>query len=257
MEVTARRVKRGWMNLKVVQIVEDTWDCKTFFMEDLEEGGRTWDYWAGQYLTIRYDDVAEKPLVRSYTMSSSPRQVANCAVTVKRVEGGLISNWMCDNIKVGTVLRARGPIGKFIYEQDKDKAHLVMVAAGSGVTPFISIMREYQDRLGQSGSPQKMTLVVSYRSRKDLILWRDIEEIARHPGCQVFVSLSRDNDAPSTFYQGRLSMDSLNGMLNSSVDFTNATFMSCGPQAIMDMAKSFAQMKGVPDSQIKTESFES
>lgn len=255
MDNTNRRVKRGWMNLKVVQAITETHDTKTFVMIDADEGGRPWDYWAGQYLTFRFDSLTDKPVVRSYTMSSSPNQGETCAFTVKRVENGLVSNWLCDNIKEGSILRARGPIGRFIYEPEKDREHLVMVAAGSGVTPFVSIMREYCDRLGQPGAPKKMTLLVSYRTREDLILNEDLKVFANKPGCNVLITLSRDESAPASYWRGRIS----SAMIKKSVDgnFANTTFMSCGPEAIMSLTKDVAKEQGVPDNQIKTESFES
>ena len=255
MDNTNRRVKRGWMNLKVTKIIDETWDTRTFVMEDLEETGRTWDYWAGQYLTFRFDSIGDKPVVRSYTMSSSPNQTESCAFTVKRVEKGLISNWLCDNITVGTVLRARGPIGRFIYEPEKDKSHLFMVAAGSGVTPFVSMMREFATKLGTPGAPKQMTLLVSYRSQKDLICWEDLKSIATHKGCRVITTLSRDQSAPSEFWQGRISEDLLARAIES--DYANCTFMSCGPQAIMDLTKVHALKNGVLEKDVKTESFES
>ncbi len=254
MDSAARRVKRGWMNLKVIKVIEDTWDTKTFVMVDAEEGNRPWDYWAGQYLTFRFDHISEKPIVRSYTMSSSPNQGETCAFTVKRVEGGLVSNWLCDNVSIGTVLRARGPIGRFIYEPEKDRKHLVMVAAGSGVTPFVSIMREYANKLGTPGAPERMTLVVSYRSRQDLICWDDLTAISQNKNTKVITTLSRDPEA-SSFLHGRLNDDMLTQILAG--DYENSTFMSCGPQAIMDLAKDHALRHGVPEEQIKTESFES
>ena len=68
---TPMRRKKGWMNLKIDKIVEETWDTKTFFFTDADDGDRPFDYIAGQYLTFRYDGVSDKPVVRSYTMSSS------------------------------------------------------------------------------------------------------------------------------------------------------------------------------------------
>lgn len=255
MDNANRRVKRGWMNLKVTKVIDETPDTKTFVMVDLEEGGRTWDYWAGQYLTFRFDNVGEKPVVRSYTMSSSPIQGESCAFTVKRVECGLISNYLCDNVKVGDVLRARGPIGRFIYESEKDQKHLVMVAAGSGVTPFVSIMREYAHKLGTPGAPEKMTLLVSYRSRQDLILNEDLQNFRKIPGCNVFITLSRDVAAPSDFWQGRIEANAIVKSVNGN--FKDCTFMSCGPTAIMNLTGEVARTHGVPENQIKNESFES
>jgi ferredoxin-NADP reductase len=243
------------MNLKVTKIVNETWDTKTFFMEDLEESGRTWDYVAGQYLTFRFDSIGEKPLVRSYTMSSSPNQANHSAVTIKRVVGGVVSNWFCDKVDVGTVLRARGPIGKFVYDPTIDHANLVMIAAGSGVTPFVSIMREYCKTLGQQGSPKSMTLLVSYRSRKDLILWSDLEAVSTVPGCRVITTLSRDQEAPSSFWQGRIDDAMLTRLFGG--EFNSSTVMTCGPGPIMELVRQHGTSNGIAQEHLKMESFES
>lgn len=249
-----RRIKRGWMNLRVEKVIHDNHDTETFVLVDADEGGRPFDYVAGQYLTFRFDDIEAKPLVRSYTMSSSPNQPNMSAFTVKRVDGGKISNWLCDNVKEGTILRARGPIGKFVYEPHKDRPHLFMVAGGSGVTPFVSIMREFASKLGQPGAPQKVTLLVSYRSRVDLICWQDLLEIQKYPGARVVTTLSREN-VPDAFWHGRISDD----MLLKAIDGAHhdATFMTCGPQAIMDQTVEHLRKHGVDEAHIKTESFES
>src|SRR5690606_3090039 len=119
------RRKRGWMNMRVERVIKETHDTDTFVLVDADDGGRVFDYLAGQYLTFRFDDITEKPIVRSYTMSSSPLQPDFSAFTVKRVEGGVVSNWLCDHVKAGSILRARGPIGRFCFDHAKDKKHLI------------------------------------------------------------------------------------------------------------------------------------
>ena len=255
LKAPGRRVKRGWMNLKVDRVIHDTWDTDTFILVDADEGGRPFDYVAGQYLTFRFDDIEEKPLVRSYTMSSSPCQDGFSAFTVKRVEGGKISNWLCDTVKPGTILRARGPIGKFCWDAAHDNGHLIMVAGGSGVTPFVSILREYADRLGKDHAPEKMTLLVSYRSKKDLILWPDLEELKKLPGVQVFTTLSRENAEVEGFWHGRITDEHLARAIGA--DYHHATFMTCGPEAIMNHTVAHLKAKAVDDAHVKTESFES
>ena len=254
-EVQAPRRKKGWMNLRVAEVIHETWDTDTFILVDADEGGRPFDYIAGQYLTFRFDDIEAKPIVRSYTMSSSPLQGDYSAFTVKRVEGGKVSNWLLDSVKQGQVLRARGPIGKFVYDPTKDKEHLVMVAGGSGVTPFVSIMREYAARLGQAGAPRKMTLLVSYRSKSDLICWSDLHQIRQRADAAVHTTLSREDRAAEGFWHGRI----CDTMIERAVggDYRNATFMTCGPQAIMDLAVEHLRRNKVPEDAIKTESFES
>ena len=74
MPVQNRRIKRGWMNLKVSRVTQESPDTKTYYLIDAEDGGRQFDYIPGQYLTFRFDHIGPKPIVRSYTMSSSPNQ---------------------------------------------------------------------------------------------------------------------------------------------------------------------------------------
>ncbi|MCX6109203.1 MAG: FAD-binding oxidoreductase [Proteobacteria bacterium] len=251
---TPKRVKRGWMNLRVERIVHETHDSDTFYLVDADEGGRMFDYIAGQYLTFRFDDVEAKPLVRSYTMSSSPCQADFAAVTVKRVEGGKISNWLCDQVKVGSVLRARGPIGKFVYEPGIDRGHLIMVAGGSGVTPFVSILREYASHLGQAGAPQRMTLLVSHRSSQDILCGADLQPLIGQPGIAIHTTLSRENLEAAGYWYGRISDQKLAAAINGA--YQTATFMTCGPQAIMDQTVAHLRGAGVEEAHIKTESFE-
>jgi ferredoxin-NADP reductase len=248
-----RRIKRGWMNLKVTRIVDETPDTKTLFFEDADESGRPWDYVAGQYLTFRFDELAEKPVVRSYTMSSSPRDRDTFAVTVKRVEGGLISNWFCDKVAKGDVLRARGPIGKFVYDLEKDRRELMMIGAGSGVTPFVSILREYHDQLGKPGGPERLGLLVAYRSREDLILWEDLTRIARSEGVRVVTTLTRDVGAGGEFWHGRPDTSMLERFIGDA--YGRTTFMTCGPEGMMDAVKNLLVSRQVPPEHIKTESF--
>lgn len=251
---TTRRIKRGWMPLRVSKIVRETYDTQTLFFEDADDGGRAFDYKPGQYLTFRFDSLAAKPLVRSYTMSSSPLEPDDIAVTVKIVENGIVSNYLCNEVKVGDILRARGPIGKFIYDPEKDQKHLVMIAAGSGVTPFVSILREYAQRLGQIDAPEAMTLLVSYRSKQDLILWNELERLHKMTGVNIFTTLTREEDkSDSRFWYGRISPE----LIERSVinEYKNKIYMICGPEEMMQQAKAHLS-KFVSEENIKMESFE-
>lgn len=254
-ETAPRRFKKGWMNLLVKEVMVDTHDTHTFILEDYEETGRVFDYHPGQYLTFRFDDIGPKPIVRSYTMSSSPNQGNFSAFTVKRVEGGVVSNWLCDHVRAGTILRARGPIGKFCYHPEADKKHLFMVAGGSGVTPFLSIMREYADKMGQKDTPEKMTLYVSYRSKEDLIGWHDLQIVSKVPGVKVIITLSREDATAEGFWYGRIDDAGLEKAVNGA--YQEATFMTCGPTAIMNLTVEHLKKHGVPEDHIKLESFES
>ena len=252
MTLLSRRVKRGWMPLKIVDIVDETHDTKTFVFEDADEGGRPFDFDAGQYLTFRFDKIAVKPLVRSYTMSGSPMQKEQIFVTVKRVELGLVSNWMCDQLKVGDVLKARGPIGRFCFYPNQDSTHLFMIAGGSGVTPFKSILREFM--AGTFGaSLEYVALLVAYRSDLDLINWDVLSEVQKRNNADVKVALTRQEK--EGFLYGRPNEQMLCELFAGRYD--EATVMTCGPEAIMELAVDHARRHGVSSERIKTESFSS
>lgn len=252
-ELTPRR-KRGWMNLRITQVIEETWDTKTFYFVDDEDNEVAFDYIAGQYLTLRYDGIEKKPIVRSYTMSSAPIENDRVALTVKRVEGGLISNWMCDQLKVGDIVKARGPIGRFCFDPGRCQSHLVMVGAGSGVTPFLSILKEYADKLGQEGCPDKLSLLVAYRSKKDLIAWSDIERLRTLPGINIHVTLTREDASAEGFGFGRPDPSMIDSFLSGN--YTGASFMTCGPTQLMDMTVEHLKGKNVADADIQTEAFD-
>lgn len=248
-----RRLKRGWMPLKVTEVITENHDTRTLIMVNEEEGCRAFDYTAGQYLTFRFDDLAPKPIVRSYTMSSSPCQEGYIAVTVKEIEDGFVSKHLCTNVKKGDILKARGPIGAFCYDGSKDHKNLTMVAAGSGVTPFVSILREYAPLLGSEHAPEKMRLLVSFRSTNDLICWKDLESLGKHPNIEIVTTLSREDRRDSGFLYGRIDNSMLAEVIGDQCDDT--TFMTCGPDVIMDMTVNYVMSKGVKPEHMKQESF--
>jgi ring-1,2-phenylacetyl-CoA epoxidase subunit PaaE len=253
MTASSPRRKKGWMNLTVTRIQEETWDTKTFYLEDAEEGGCPFDYVAGQYLTLRFDKIADKAVARSYTMSSSPVQSGFSALTIKRVEGGLVSNWMCDHLKVGDQVKALGPIGKFCYDPKIFRSHLIMLGAGSGVTPFVSMVRQYAETLGQEGSPKAMTLLVAYRSKLDLICWDELLRLNTYPGVRIIATLTREDARTEGFLHGRPDDEMYAEVLDGT--YGEASYMTCGPEAMMEQFASYLQGKGVADEHIHRESF--
>lgn len=251
----ARRIKRGWMNLKVDRIADDGTDTKTFYLVDGDEGGRRFDYIAGQYLTFRFDGIADKPLVRSYTMSSSPCEPDYVAFTVKKVEKGLISNYLCNTVTPGYIFRARGPIGMFTYDAAKDADVLVTIAGGSGVTPFVSMAREFASPHPNQTPPKKMVLLVSFRSEADAICWQPLVDCKKNGTLDLFTTLSRQHAEDRGFLYGRIDEAMLAATL--APYYKSATFMTCGPDEIMKKAQEHLLAAGVPAHRIKTESFAS
>ena len=248
--VLARPRKSGWMPLQVSEILTETHDCKTFRFIDGQRGGRQFDYRAGQYLTFRFDDLGGRPLARSYTMSSSPCQKDFVSITVKRTTGGVVSNWLYDNLQPAMILRARGALGKFCYDANNDPPHLFMIAAGSGIAPFLSISRQYMT--DNNGAPQTMQLLVSQRTHRDLIAWQELQTFAQHDHYQLYLTLSGERAEPATFH-GRINDQILAQVIGKKLNDT--CFMLCGPEQMIETTRSYLSTNGVADQHIKTESY--
>ena len=238
------------MKLKVVAIIDETYDTRTFRLVDAEAGGCQFDYHAGQYLTFRFDHFEGGAIARSYTMSSSPCQHDFVSITVKRTVGGVVSNWLYDNLREGTVLRARGAMGSFCYDAERDHEHLFMVAAGSGVTPFMSIIRQFMPSDAE-GAPAALSLLVSYRTTRDLIGWQELQTFAASPRFNLHLTLTGEKDP--RFRHGRIDAAMLNAILAG--DVAAKTFMLCGPEAMMQTTIKALLAAGVDKAHIRTESF--
>jgi ferredoxin-NADP reductase len=240
------------MDLRVVATREDNHLTRTLFLEDAHEGGRVFDYLAGQYLTFRFDTISPKPIARSYSLSSAPREPNQIALTVKQIPNGIASKYLCSQVQEGDILRARGPMGNFCYHQSKDHPHLVMIAAGSGVTPFLSIMKE--NILGTAVTP--MSLIVGYPSEEESICLHDLRQWSLLPSIKIGVSFSKKN-SPSkhheTVFQGRIDGATIHQFLGG--EYQNKTYMICGPTSFMDLITHHLTDQGVLTEAIKVESF--
>lgn len=123
--------------VRVTSVVDETADAVSFVIEPPDDHATAFSYEAGQFVTVRVtiDGAVHH---RSYSMSSSPAVDADLRITVKRVPGGLVSNWLIDHIGVGHRLTVSAPSGGFVAS--RDRSEIVAFAAGSGITPVFSII---------------------------------------------------------------------------------------------------------------------
>ena len=155
--------------LTVKEVVRETPDAHSLVFD-----GPALPYKPGQFLTLRIPSEQE-PTARCYSLSSSPHVDELLKVTVKRTAGGYGSNWVCDSVEVGTVLDVLPPAGHFT---PKDlTADLLLCAAGSGITPVISILKS---ALAQGSGP--VTLLYANRDEASVIFAAELRELVeKHP----------------------------------------------------------------------------
>lgn len=239
-------------HLKVKEVIKETPDAATIaFWHPLSEMIK---YQAGQFLTILLTINGEK-VRRSYSMSSSPHTDTAPAVTVKRVPGGLVSNWLLDNVKEGDFLEVLEPMGHFQVLPDARNARtVVLIGAGSGVTPLISIAKSVLKVEAES----RVVLLYGNRKEESIIFKQQLDELSRIYGDRfvLYYALTQPSDA-WVGVRGRLNkltileiFEGIGGLKN-----TSAEYFLCGPDGLMEMTKETLLAWGVAEEKIHRESF--
>ncbi|OEU96205.1 ferredoxin [Streptomyces oceani] len=152
--------------LVCTRVDDVTADVRTFVLEPTEP--RLFRHEAGQYLTLLLD-IDGRPVERCYTIASPPTRPDVVAITVKRVSGGLVSNWLHDHLTPGTTVRARGPLGEFSTARHPAPKYLFL-SAGSGVTPVMSMTRTLYDL----ARPVDVVFLHSARTFEDIIFRQEL-----------------------------------------------------------------------------------
>lgn len=109
-------------------------------------------------------------------------------------------------------------------------------------------------RLGKEGCPKSLALLVAYRSKNDLICWREIEEARKIPGVRIEVALTREDATTEGFWYGRPDDSMLERFFEGRYD--DVTVMTCGPVQLMGATLDHCRLRGMPEDKLKTESFE-
>jgi ferredoxin-NADP reductase len=232
------------MNLLLAQIELQTHDTKTLRFQIPKE--RQLRAKPGQFLTFQWTIDGQR-IMRSYTISSSPIHLNYVEITPKRVENGRVSVFLNERAKRGETVEARGPYGQFYFDETVHKS-IVLMAAGSGITPMISMLR-YIDDLKLATS---VTLLYCVRTAADVIFQTELARLGRSlPNFKYEVCLSRP-DPTWKGHSGRLTEEFV---FQHVTDLNSPTFFLCGPRGFMDSARQILSTLGVDPDRILQESF--
>jgi ring-1,2-phenylacetyl-CoA epoxidase subunit PaaE len=238
--------------LTIKDIVEETKDAITivFFQPD---SGKV-SYKAGQFLTL-IAPVNGKEVRRAYSLCSSPFVDADLAVTVKRVDNGLMSNWLPENLKVGDKLKVMEPMGQFTTEfVATNKRHIIMFAGGSGITPLMSIIKS---TLAQE--PDSICSLIYCNRDIDSVIFRNaLDEMQTVDEGRLHVIHILDN-APMNWqgYSGLLNHEMLSKLFERIPDWgiEKTTFLMCGPEGMMKNVDTLLEARKISKDKIFKESF--
>lgn len=215
--------------LQCCAVRQETHDVKTFIFRCADFSALSFE--PGQFITIS-PIIAGQTVARCYTVSSSPTRPFAFSITVKRVPGGAISNWLHDNLNPGDTLRASGPTGSFTPVGHPAKK-LLYLSAGSGVTPLMSMTRAVYDMAANLD----IVFIHSARTPVDIIFHEELLGMqASMPGLRV-ISICEGRGDTTEWQQpiGRLDLPLLHQQVP---DFKEREVFTCGPQGYMEAVKS-------------------
>lgn len=238
-----RRLHPAVIDLKVSQVIAETASTKTLRLVSKE--GCLPPFQAGQYIAL-YLEVDGIRTGRPYSVSSAPNQTGYYDITIRRMESGLVSNFLMDDIKPGDMIQSSGPDGQFVFNPIIYDKTLVFIAGGSGITPFMSMIREIAD----CGIDRDVYLFYGNRSADDIIFHDELTDLSSRFENIRYIPVIEHPGAGYDGYQGFITPEII---LKEIGDFKNKTFMLCGPQALYDFCVPELEKTGVLSKKIRQE----
>ena len=232
-------------DLVCVDVHQETHDVRTFTFASPE--GKHFAFEAGQYFLFDLD-IDGEPESRCYSISSSPKRSNAFSVTVKRVAGGKISNWLHDNLTVNAKVKANGPLGHFTRPNARK---YLFLSGGSGITPVMAMVRELADTC----EPADVVFMHAARTPKDLVFRDELANLAnRIKGLRLqFLPEVVSSEANWPSLTGRISPAY---MKLAVPDLAERVVLCCGPAPFMAAARAISTELGVPPSNYIEESFD-
>jgi ferredoxin-NADP reductase len=240
------------MRLRVTDIIHETPTTKTFRLERLD--GPLPPFRPGQYVNL-FVDVDGVLTSRPYSISSPPPTEGMAGaldtldLTVRDKPDGFVAPYLLNEVRVGDELETTGPAGSFYHEPLIDGDELVFLAGGSGITPFMSIIRDAVRGRGGTPPPQ-MHLLYGSRVPEDVIFGDELADLAaEHPNLDYALVISEPPPG----------CESLVGFLDADLvrervgDVQGKTYYVCGPNVMYDFCLTALTGLGVPRYKIKRE----
>ena len=200
--------------LTVKEIRQETPDCVSVAFQLPEDLKSDFDFLPGQYLTLKAN-VGGEELRRSYSICSSPGE-EELRVAIKKVDGGRFSTYANERLKVGTELEVMTPMGNFhIPLSVNNSGHYVAFAAGSGITPVISILKSVMEVEPES----QFTLFYGNRSLESIIFREEIEALKNKFMGRLSVHYVMSGEFPgSDLFYGRINEEKCEAYCNKLLD---------------------------------------
>ena len=236
-------------HLVVKEIHEFSKDMKSFILAPDTSKGTNALAWfsAGQYLSISVN-IEGKLFKRPYSIASSPADTLEgfYMLTIKRVDGGIVSQYVLDNWTVGTTFDASAPLGDFSYERLRDAATVIGIAGGSGITPFRSLAKA----IYEGDEPCSLVLLYGSRTYNDAVFSDEIGEMASKCDKIKLVNVL-SNEERAGCESGFITAE----LIKKYAPEGDYSIFMCGPQAMYNFADKEIEKLGIRRKFVRHELF--
>lgn len=227
------------------QVRDETPDVRTFVFAPCQPA--FFRFFPGQFLTFEFE-IAGRLVSRCYSIASPPTRPHLISITVKRTPGGVVSNWLHEHLRPGHEVRAHGPSGSFTL-LDHPAPKYLLLSAGSGVTPHMSIARTLHDL----AADLDVLSLHSARTPEDVIFGDELQRIARElPAFTAHTICEADETGMWPGFLGRLSA----AVLRATVpDLAEREVLSCGPPPYLAAVRALLTELGCDPDRYHEETF--
>lgn len=243
-----------FFELKVEEVKRETEDTVSISFEVPESMKQDFEFVPGQYLTLR-KIIENQDVRRSYSICTSPSE-HDLRVAVKQVEGGLFSTFANTQLKEGEILEVMPPMGRFCPDINAtNNKHYLLVSAGSGVTPVLSIAKTILEEEPNS----TVSMIYGNKGFASIIFREELEGLKNTymDKFRLFHVLSREN-LGLDLYKGRITSEKIEEFGNSVIDYGSVSdVFICGPEEMINAAAQTLEKLGVPKANIHFELFTS
>lgn len=239
-----------WVNgrhrVRCLKVIQETWDVRTYCFSMQQPV--LFFFKPGQFVTLELEIDGEQ-VMRSYTISSAPSIPYSFSITVKRVPGGRVSNWLHEHLAEGDLVAVHGPVGQFNCI-DHPAEKLLFLSGGVGITPVMSMARWYFN----TNTEVDMVFAHSARTPSDIIYRAELDYMSTRIGNFKLHLICERSETGQAWggYRGLLNREMLQLI---APDFLDREVFCCGPDAYMRAVRRILQEAGYDLSRYHEESF--
>jgi ferredoxin-NADP reductase/ferredoxin len=247
LENLCNRIHPGKQLLRVSDIKQLSSDSKLFRFTSTKLNKPLAPFRAGQYigLTVEINGVRTS---RPFSIASSPNQLSYYELGIRIKEGGFVSPFLVENLKVGDVLEASEPLGNLFYNPLFHGNDLVFIAGGCGITPFISMLKD----ISEKDIPLNIWLIFGCLTEKDILFREELDDIQkRRSNIHIRYILSE----PEADWKGECGFISRDKILTEIGAIEKKYFYVVGNRAMSEFVKGELKALGISQHRIYYEAF--